>query len=47
MGLTAQFVSFGMAIKLSTLWAVLAFALLTYTGIRTAASRGSDAIKSE
>lgn len=30
MGLTAQFVSFGMAIQLSTIWAVLAFALLSY-----------------
>lgn len=45
--LIAQFVSFGMAIQLSTLWAVLAFALLTYTGIRTTVSRGSDTIKSE
>ncbi len=31
MGLTAQFVSFGMAIQLSTIWAVLAFALLSWT----------------
>lgn len=29
MGLTAQFISFGMAIQLSTIWAVLAFVLLT------------------
>ncbi len=32
MGLTAQFVSFEMAIQLSTVWAVLAFALLTASG---------------
>lgn len=30
MGLTAQFVSFGMAIKLSTVWAIAAFAILSY-----------------
>lgn len=30
MGLTAQFVSFGMAVQLAALWAVLAFAMLSY-----------------
>ena len=30
MGLTAQFVSFGMAVQLSTIWAILAFAILSY-----------------
>ncbi len=34
MGLTAQFVSFGMAVQVSTIWAVLAFGLLTYLGRR-------------
>jgi SET family sugar efflux transporter-like MFS transporter len=34
MGLIAQFVSFGMAVKLSTVWAISAFALLTYLSRR-------------
>ena len=32
MGLTAQFFSFGLAVQLSTIWAVLAFGLLTFLG---------------
>ena len=34
MGLTAQLVSFGMAVQLSTIWAVIALGLLVYMGRR-------------
>lgn len=35
MGLTAQFMSFGMAIKLATIWAIAAFIILSYMQAQT------------